>query len=303
MTSGSSPGCGVSVFVATARAGNFTKASEKLGVTKSAIGKAITRLEDRVGFKLFHRTTRLTRLTADGEAYLAACLTAIDDVSAAQIALSSVSKVLSGRLHIDMPVAFGRRILLPALMDIVREHPGISLTLTFTDATSDLLREDVDLAIRFGTLADSHHLVARRLATQQRVICASPAYLKQHGVPTQLADFDNHRCIVGTPSGPPTVWSVIDEGKEKAFVPPATYQFSDGEAMVDAAVGGLGLVQLPISLLRVNLEAGLLQAILPDCAGPDIEVHAIWPRRVQLSHRLRYVVDQLVMFAAAGRFD
>lgn len=297
------PFAGVSVFVTTARAGTFTRAGDKLGLTKSAVGKAITRLEARLGFKLFHRTTRLTRLTADGEAYLAACISALDEVTAAQTALSSSSQVLSGRLHIDMPVAFGRRVLMPALLEIVRPHPDISLTLTFTDATSDLLREDVDLAIRFGALGNSAHLVARHLATQARVICASPAYLRERGVPGSLAEVGTHRCVVGTLQGPPLVWSVSDGGKAATYIPPATHQLSDGEAMVEAAVAGLGLVQLPASMVRDKINAGLLQAVLPGCSGPDVEIHAVWPHRGQLSPRLRYVVDQLVQYAAQGRFD
>lgn len=191
------PLSGVAVFVATARAGTFTEAANRLGLTKSAVGKTIARLEERLGFKLFHRTTRLTRLTADGEAYFAACTAAIEEVTAAQAALSSDHRILSGRLHIDMPVAFGRRVLLPALIEITRPHPDLSLTLTFTDATSDLLQDDVDLAIRFGALADSSDLVARRLVTQDRVICASPDYLRRHGEPQTLADVRSHRCIVG----------------------------------------------------------------------------------------------------------
>lgn len=297
------PFSGVTVFVAVARAGSFTKAADKLGLTKSAVGKGVARLEERLGVKLFHRTTRLTRLTADGEAYLAACVSAMDEITAAQTALSSNNQVLSGRLHIDMPVAFGRRVLLPVLMDIVRPHPDIHLTLTFTDATSDLLRDDVDLAIRFGRLGDSGHLVARRLVVQPRVICASPAYLREHGTPLTLSDVGDHRCVVGTTNGPPLVWFVREEGVETKFTPPATHQLSDGEAMVDAAVAGLGLVQLPMSLVREKLLAGLLQEVLAEYAGTDVEVHALWPHRAQLSPRLRYVVDQLVEYAAQGRLN
>lgn len=297
------PFAGVVVFIAAGRAGSFTRAGEKLGLTKSAVGKAINRLEERLGFKLFHRTTRLTRLTADGETYLAACLHAMDEVTAAQTALSSKSQILSGRLHIDMPVAFGRRVLLPVLMEIVRPHPNIHLSLTFTDATSDLLRDDVDLAIRFGSLGNSGHLVARHLVTQQRVICASPAYLRQHGTPLTLAEVESHRCVVGMFNGPPLQWSVREAGVSRLFAPPATHQLSDGEAMVDAAAAGLGLVQLPISLLREKLAAGSLEPVLADFADAGVEVHAVWPHRGQLSPRLRYVVDQLVGLAAQGRLN
>lgn len=297
------PLSGVTVFVAVARAASFTKAAEKLAITKSAISKGIARLEERLGVKLFHRTTRLTRLTADGEAYLQACVSAMDEIIAAQTALSSRNQILSGRLHVDMPVAFGRRVLLPVLMDIVRPHPNIHLTLTFSDAISDLLRDDVDLAIRFGGVDNSSHLVARRLTVQQRVICASPGYLRESGMPVTLADVGSHRCVVGTHNGPPLVWFVREGSTETKFTPPATHQLSDGEAMVDAAVAGLGLVQLPISLVREQLQAGLLEEVLPEYAGSGVEVHALWPHRAQLSPRLRYVVDRLIDYGSQGRLN
>jgi DNA-binding transcriptional LysR family regulator len=294
------PLSGVTVFVAAARARSFTEAAERLGITKSAVGKSIIRLEERLGFKLFHRTTRLTRLTADGEAYLAACAGAIDEITAAQAALSSSNRVLKGRLHIDMPVAFGRRVLLPLLIEMIRPHPELSLNLTFTDATSDLLQDDVDLAIRFGALKDSSHLIARHLVDQERVICAAPAYLRAYGEPRTLADIRAHRCIVGSVKGPPLAWTVREAGVETRVTPPAMHQLSDGEAMVDAAVGGLGLCQLPISLVRTQLKQGVLEAVLRDYSTVPVGVHALWPRQAQLSPRVRYVVDQLVAYAARG---
>ena len=297
------PLAGVAVFVAAARARNFTEAAGRMGLTKSAVGKQIARLEERLGIKLFHRTTRLTRLTADGELYLVACTSAIEEIAAAQAALSSRQAVLRGRLHIDMPVAFGRRVLLPALIEITRPHPDLSLTLTFTDATSDLLQDDVDLAIRFGELKDSSDLVARRLVTPDRVICASPSYLRQHGEPQSLADVRAHRCIVGAVKGPPLVWFVREGDEELRFSPPATHRFSDGEAMVAAAIGGMGLAQLPMSLVRLHLANGDLRPVLQRYAPKGVDVHAVWPRQRQLSPRVRHVVDQLVVYAAQGRLD
>jgi len=297
------PLAGITVFVTAAHSDHFTQAADRLGLTKSAVGKSIARLEQRLGVKLFHRTTRLTRLTADGEAYLAACTSAMEEITAAQAALSSSNQVLKGRVHIDMPVAFGRRAVLPALVEIARPHPGLQLSLTFTDATSDLLAEDVDIAIRFGTLKDTGQLVARRLASQPRVICASPDYLREHGEPTRLAEIAAHRCVVGALRGPPMVWYIQDQGVEKRITPPATHQISDGEAMVDAAMQGLGLAQLPISMVRDPVGDGRLRLVLHQYAGSQIDIHAIWPKRAHLSPRVRYIVDGLVACAAQGRFD
>jgi len=292
---------GVSVFVAAARAGSFTVAAEHLGITKSAVGKAIGRLEGRLGTTLFHRTTRLTRLTADGEAYLAACVHALDEIAAAQAALSSAGRVITGRLRIDMPVAFGRRVLLPILTCIVREQPRLRLDLTFTDATSDLLQDDVDLAVRFGALKDTDQLIARHLIDQERVICASPAYLAQHGRPANLAALREHRCIVGSAKGPPMVWYVREGPEERRIVPPATHHIGDGEALVEAAAAGLGLCQVPLSMARERLADGRLERVLEDWPGVPVGVHAVWPRRAHLSQRVRFVVDRLVAEALAGR--
>ncbi|ORE93310.1 LysR family transcriptional regulator [Aurantimonas sp. 22II-16-19i] len=297
------PLSGIGVFVAAARAGSFTGAAERLGITKSAVGKTIARLEARLGLKLFHRTTRSNKLTVDGEAYLAACASALDEIAAAEAALTSANTVLTGRIRIDMPVAFGRRVLLPIFIDIVRPHPELTLSLTFTDALTDPFQDDVDLMIRFGALRDSSHLIARHLADQDRVICASPGYLETHGRPKELADLRGHRCIVGSPKGPPLAWVVREDGTVKRLSPPATHQVSDGEAMVDAAVGGLGICQLPASLVRRHVESGALVPLLETFSTVPVEVHALWPRQAHLSPRVRYVVDQLVARAAAGELN
>jgi DNA-binding transcriptional LysR family regulator len=293
----------VAVFVAAARAGSFTAAADQLGVTKSAVGKTIARLEARLGVRLFHRTTRVTRLTPDGEAYFSACAAALEEIQAAETALSSAHQIISGRLRVNMPVAFGRQILLPLLLDIARPHPLLTLSLTFTDATIDPLTEDVDLVIRFGALPDSGHIVARHLVTQPRVICAAPDYLRDRGTPRTLDDLSGHRAIVGSRNGPPSRWTVVDQEIEQRIAPPSVHEMNDGEAMVDAAVGGLGLCQVPASLVRRYLQDGSLIAVLADYAPAPVPVNALWPKTAQLSPKVRYVVDQLLAFAARGLLD
>lgn len=182
--------------------------------------------------------------------------------------------------------------------------PGeLNLTLTFTDVTSDLLQDDVDLTMRFGALNDSSDLVARHLMTQDRVICASPAYLRMHGEPTTLADVRAHRCIVDALKGPPGVWFVSEGGVDRRITPPATHRFSDGEAMVAAAIGGLGLAQLPVSFVREHVAGESLRPILQSFSAMGVEVHAVWPRQKHLSPRVRCVVDQPIACAAMGRLD
>lgn len=294
---------GIAVFVAAARTGSFTRAADHIGVTKSAVGKTVARLETRLGVTLFHRTTRKMRLTEDGEAFYVSCASAVDLIASAEAALTTRSKVITGRLRVDMPVAFGRSVLLPIFLEISQPHPGLALSLTFNDATIDPLLDDVDLVIRFGEVKDSHHLVSRRLVTQDRVICASPDYLDAHGVPRTLADLVLHRGVVGSPKGPPLQWTVREDGAVKTIAPPATHYLGDGDAMIQAAIGGFGICQMPISLVRADLASGALVPVLQDYSTVPIEVHAVWPKQAHLSPRVRYAVDQLLAFAARGRLD
>jgi DNA-binding transcriptional LysR family regulator len=253
---------GIVTFVVAARCLSFTAAADKLGISKSAVGKAIARLEERLGVKLFHRTTRRITLTADGEAFFTTCASAVDEISAVESSLGSDPKIPSGRIKIDMPVVFGRRIVLPLLLEIAARYPELRLVLSFNDALVDPIEEGVDLMIRFGELKNPAGVVARQLLTQRWVICASPAYLEQHGTPTTLEEVASHRCIVGLRQGQPLAWHISRNGSASRFVPPPTHQISDGEAMIDAAQAGLGLCQMPDSLLRSHIQAGRLQPLL-----------------------------------------
>lgn len=294
---------GVTVFVAAARAGNFTLSAEQLGITKSAVGKSIARLEERLGLKLFNRTTRRTTLTTDGKAYFAACSAAFDEIAATEAALTSRNRVVGGRLRLDMPVAFGRRILLPILLEIAKPHPRLSLTLSFTDAMVDPLHDDVDLVIRFGALPDTHGLIARKLASQRLVICAAPSYLQEHGVPRTVADLKDHWNIVGMRKGPPLSWLIQENRSTRRITPPPAHQLSDGDAIIEAAVAGFGICQMPLSVVRGHIEAAALVPILEDYSQTSVDVHAVWAGQGQLSPKVRYVVDRLVEYAEYGRLD
>jgi DNA-binding transcriptional LysR family regulator len=294
---------GIATFVAVARASSFTEAGELLGISKSAVGKAVARLEERLGVRLFHRTTRRLSLTADGEAYFAVCAKALEGIAEAEGSLGTRAMEPAGRLRVDMPAAFGREVLLPILLDIGKAYPGLQLTLTFSDHVIDLVEEGVDLAIRFGTLEDSSDLVARKLTSHRWVICATPGYLRKHGKPKTPADIAEHRCIVGFRRGRPLAWHVSEQGQATRLIPPPTYQISDGEAMVDATLAGMGLCQMPMPLFRKHIEARQLVTVLDAYTSQEIGVHAVWPRTAHLRPKVRHVVDTLLALAAQGRLD
>lgn len=299
-----SPGdglAGITIFVAAARCGNFTLAAEQLGISKSAVGKSIARLEGRLGIQLFQRTTRSNKLTEDGKAYFAACATALDDIGAIETSIMSRHDVLAGQVSIDMPAAFGRDILLPILLELCRPHPDLDLVLTFSEGFTDPSAEDVDLLVRFGALEDSSHLIARRLKTENRVICASPAYLEAHGVPMTLEDLNKHRGILGTRSGPPRKWLVRDNNDQiKSIAPRRSHRVSDGGAMVTAAVAGAGICQMPLSIVERFLKSGELVPILGQYSAIPVEIHLLWPTQSYQSARHRYIIDGLVAAAARG---
>lgn len=294
---------GIATFVAVARAKSFTAAGERLGISKSAVGKAVARLEERLRLKLFHRTTRQLSLTADGEAYFAVCAQALEGIAEAEGGLGSRLSEPAGRLRVDMPAAFGRKVMLPILLDLGRRYPALQLTLTFSDHVIDLLEEGVDLAIRFGVLEDSSELVARKLTSHRWVICATPAYLQQHGQPQTLADIAAHRCIVGHRRGRPLAWHLTEAGVPTRFAPPPTYQISDGEAMIDATLAGMGLCQMPLALFRQYLETGQLTTVLDAYTTQQIDVHAVWPRSAHLRPKVRHLVDTLLDLAQQGKLD
>lgn len=294
---------GIATFVAVARSTSFTEAGEVLGISKSAVGKAIARLEDRLGVKLFHRTTRRLSLSADGEAYYAVCAAALDEIGEVEGSLGTRLAEPAGRLRVDMPAAFGRRVVLPVLLDIAERYPALQLTLTFADRVIDLVEEGVDLAIRFGPVADSSDLVARKLTSHRWVICATPAYLERFGTPQTLADVAAHRCIVGHRRGQPLSWYANEHGGALRFMPPTTYQIGDADAMVDAVLAGFGLCQMPEALFRRHVESGRLVTVLDDCTERSIDVHAVWPRAVHLRPKVRYVVDALLALGSEGKLD
>ena len=200
---------GVASFVEAARTGSFTAAAERLGITKSAVGKSIARLEHRLGTRLFYRTTRRSSLTLDGESYFASCASALDEIAAAETALDAGRFKPRGRLRIDMPGAFGRGVILPLLIDIAKAEPDLRFAMSFTDRIVDLVEEGIDLVIRVGPLQDSAGLIARKLTEQTLVICGSPGYLQARGIPTSPNDLRSHDCIVALRETA-VAWTVSD---------------------------------------------------------------------------------------------
>ncbi|HFI1932929.1 TPA: LysR substrate-binding domain-containing protein [Yersinia enterocolitica] len=295
---------GITAFVTTAQHGSFTAAAERLGLTKSAVGKSVSRLENRLGLKLFQRSTRRLSLTPDGEKFLASCQSAIDILELAEAELTAHITHPAGRLRVDLPAAFGRQRILPILLDITRQYPELALTVTFSERFVDPIEEGIDLVIRIGELADSSGLVARRLTTQKLVICASPNYLLHNAEPVQPEELSQHKCVVGFRRNQPISWLLKDNtGQIHRYTPTPTHEFADGDAMLAATLAGCGLCQLPLWLVGKYLQSGGLKEVLIGHSGGEMPISALWPKNRQLLPKIRYVVDELVTAAEAGLLD
>lgn len=295
---------GITAFVTTAQLGSFTAAAERLGLTRSAVAKSVGRLEERLGLKLFQRSTRRLSLTPDGKRYLASCQSALDILDEAEADLTSHITRPAGRLRVDLPAAFGRQRILPLLLEIAREYPELSLTVSFSERFVDLIEEGIDLVVRIGELADSSGLVARRLTTQKLVICASPDYLHQNGEPDSIDALSQHRCIVGVRRNQPVSWLMKQPNGELTRVtPPATHEFADGEGLLAAVLAGCGLSQLPLWLVDEHLKSGALKEVLPGYSGGEVPISAVWPHSRRVLPKIRHVVDRLVEASEQGLLD
>lgn len=295
---------GITAFVTTAQLGSFTAAAERLGLTKSAVGKSVKRLEERLELNLFHRSSRRLSLTSDGERFLKSCQTALDILENAETELKSHMTKPSGRLRIDLPAAFGRKKILPLLLEINKNYPELSLTVTFSEKFIDPIEEGIDLFIRIGELIDSSGLIARRLTTQKLILCASSEYLHINGEPQNLEDIKHHKCIVGFRHNKPQAWLFKTKDHPiKRLIPPPIHEFGDGNAMLTSVISGAGISQLPKWLVAEHIASGKLKEILSEYSGAEMPIHVLWPKGYQLLPRCRYVVDKLLKAAEYGIFD
>ena len=285
---------GISAFVEAVEAGSFALAAERMRLTRSAVGKSIARLEQRLGVRLFQRTTRSQSLTEDGHAYYERCARALAELDAGALALDSGKSEPVGRLRVSVPVLFGRHCVAPVLLALGSQYPKLIIEISFNDHVVDMVEEGYDLAVRIGKLPDSSTLVARRLGTQRMVICAAPSYLSQHGIPTSIEDLSKHVGIAYGRSGRIAQWVVKDSaGHELNPQVDMRLVFDDLQAITDAAVAGLGLAWLPCWLMAKHARAGELEMVLNCDNVLPAEIYSVWPQSHYLPTKTRAAIDAL----------
>lgn len=296
---------GIRAFVQAERSGSFAKASDHLGLSQSAVSKAVARLEERLGVQLFFRTTRHLSLTDEGRAYYQSCVRALAELETAEAALADRKSSPSGTLRINLPDLFGRQWALPVLLELADRHPFLDLEVSFENRIVDLAEEGFDLAIRIGALPDSSGLIARKIGMQDLVTCAAASYCTNRAMPSSPHELGDHLSITHLRKGLEEPWLFLDDkdGIKKIFVR-GRYRFASFDAMAKAAMAGMGVVQLPAWLVADQLQSGELVAIFQDMKQPRLPIHIIWLEAKGMTPRVRVTVDALVRaFSASTIFQ
>ena len=279
---------GIDEFVAVAQAGGFSGAARKLGRSTSQISRDIAQLEGRLELRLFFRTTRKVTLTDAGQHFLERCVKLIEERDEAIASVNAKEFELHGRLRMTCSVAYGERFIMPLVNDFMVEHPQLSVDLELTDQVLDLVSGGFDLAIRFGGLKNSG-LIATRLTSRKRYLCASPAYLETAGAPARLDDLSKHACIRSTAEA----WTFERDGKPWVFRPTGRWRCNSGSAATDAARRGLGLCWLPDFYVEEHIRSGELVRLLDEHRPKDEGVWAVYPHRRYVPPKVRLMIEHL----------
>ncbi|SNZ19578.1 LysR family transcriptional regulator [Cohaesibacter gelatinilyticus] len=279
---------GVSEFVAVAESGSFTAAGERLGISTAQVSRQIGALEVRLSVKLFYRTTRKVTITESGQVYYNHCRQVLDGLMEAERAVLDLEQSPKGKLNLTAPVTFGENRIAPLINDFVACYPELEVNLTLTNRILDLVAESYDLAIRLGQLEDST-MMARRLASRSHHVCASPDYLAEHGRPNSLSDLDKHNCLLGTLD----FWKFQERGKLRHIRVSGNLRCNSGSSLVDAAIKGIGIIQLPDYYVQEALATGQLVSMLDAYRAPDEGIWALYPHNRNLSPKVRLLVDHL----------
>lgn len=284
------------IFMQVAEMGSFIKAAHALDLPRATVSAAVQQLEEQVGARLLHRTTRQVSLTADGAQLLERVRPLLAEAEDVEQMFQARTRQATGRLHVDVPSRIARRLLAPALPAFMRRHPGLQLVLGSSDRAIDLVQEGVDCAVRVGTLHDSS-LVVRPLGRIALINCASPAYLREHGLPEQPRDLLHGHWSVGYASPRtgrelPWEWSGTNgtDGPQTLAVPSRVVT-NNAESYIACCRAGLGLIQIPRYDVQHLLDTGELVEVLPAHRAAPMPVALLYPHRRQRSRRLAVFID------------
>lgn len=289
----------IRLFVEAASLGGLSAAGRKLGLSPAAASARLVKLESVLKTRLFERSTRRLRLTDEGRSYLAYCQQGLQALDDGHALLQAGNSAVRGKIRVSATSDFGRHVLKAWLDEFNRQYPEVRFALLLSDSLSNLLQDDVDLAIRFGVPPDSS-FAARRLAPNRRVLCAAPRYLKKRGMPQHPRDLRDFDCIVlGSAAGAANDWRFSRNGKIDTYTVPLAEarETNDGAVAREWALRGYGVAMKSVWDIGADLQAGRLVQLLPEWHGAEAPVHALYQRNRYMPPRVRALLDFLI-----GRF-
>ena len=289
----------LNTFVEAAETRSFTVAGRKLGISSSAVGKAIARLEERLGVRLFHRSTRSIALTPEGELFLARCQRILGEVEAAELELAENAGAPRGRLKISLPLI--GMLLMPAIGGFAEAYPEIELDLDFSDRLVDVIEEGFDAVMRTGSATDSQ-LMTRTLGNYSYVIVGSPDYLARRGTPSAPEDLLSHACLHHrwTMTGKLERWALSRDGADLDLDLPVTATANTMEPLIDMVERGLGLAYVPLFTVRRKVDQGLIATTLDRFTAQVGVFQILWPSGRQRAPKVKALVDYMARHLFVG---
>jgi DNA-binding transcriptional LysR family regulator len=285
----------IALFLRVLDLGSISAAARSLDLSVAVASQRLKRLERDLGVRLLHRTTRQLHPTPEGLLLAEQGRVLVEDLESLADGLRKAGSGIAGTLRVTMSSTFGRLYVSPLLPEFLAANPAVRVSVDLNDQKVDLVSTGMDLAIRIGSLDDST-LVARQIASNKRVLCASPEYLREHGEPRTPADLAQHECLLLVGSqGRQDVWRLQDHDKEVAVRVSGRLESNQGELLRDAAVAGLGIALHSTWHVNGDLRAGRLQVVLPDYPLADTGIHAVMPQRRLVPPRVRAFVDFLAL--------
>lgn len=283
----------IAAFLATVEHAGFTAAGTALNRDGSLVSRRVTALEKRLGVRLLERTTRRVALTEAGEAYYQRMRKAVQAVGEIDAEAVDAASAVRGTLRLSLPATFGRMWIAPILPAFLRQHPGLAIEARFEDRYVDLVAEGFDVAVRIGELADSR-LIARKLARASRLLCASPDYLAERGMPVHPSDLANHDCIGFSRLASHPIWHLGDDGKTVAVRISGPLVTDDATSLIQAAVAGVGIAMVSDWLAGPELKSGRLVPVLSGHPVATTEgIYIVHPSAKLIPAKTRVFIDWL----------
>lgn len=281
------------LFTQVIKHGSFSAAARALTQSPSAVSKQIGHLEDRLGVRLLHRSTRSISLTEEGRTFYERCAAIAQSISEAESLVMSMGDHAQGPLHVAATVAFAKSQLLPILPDFLQHFPDVHLMLELTDRRIDMVAEEVDVAIRFTEQINDASVIARKLAPNRRVICAAPSYIERHGMPDMPEDLVRHNCLRISTVASWNDWEFERPAGTWVLRAAGNFEANSADAVYHATLAGVGIACLSTYLVGPDLHSGRLVRLLPEHTDHNSQIVAIYPNRRNLSPKVRVFIDYL----------